>query len=96
MDSLHLLSKDLVKNVVELLQTIGVESFSDLQFVEEVDLLLVIKPIQARKLIKSWRNASEIEITSDSTEPVSIESQLLTTSPTHSKEQDCYEDHSID
>lgn len=41
-----------VLNIVEeTLQTLGVETTEDLRFIQEADLLSVLRPIQARKLV---------------------------------------------
>ena len=48
------LSDDLLKQVAEKLQDIGVEAEEDLALVTEADLTAVLKPIVARKLLHSW------------------------------------------
>ena len=42
--------------IVECLHNCGVDEEGDLPFVEEKDLLPVLKSIQARKLVVSWKN----------------------------------------
>lgn len=37
--------------VLEALQTLGVETLEDLKYVQEADLVNVLRPIEARKLI---------------------------------------------
>ena len=44
------------KNILEEhLQSIGVETCDDLHFVTEADLMTVLRPIQARKLLSAWK-----------------------------------------
>lgn len=38
----------------ETLQSLGVETHDDFQFVKEEDLLSALRPIQARKLVAAW------------------------------------------
>lgn len=45
----------LLNIVDETLQSIGVETTEDFQFVQEADLLSVLRPIQARRLVASWK-----------------------------------------
>lgn len=45
-------SKDILE---EHLQTLGVETSDDFQFLEEGDLLSALRPIQARKLLAAWK-----------------------------------------
>ncbi|CAL9702384.1 unnamed protein product [Knipowitschia caucasica] len=45
-------TKDILE---EQLQSIGVESYDDLQFIEESDLLSALRPVQARKLLATWK-----------------------------------------
>lgn len=44
-------SKDILE---ETLQSLGVETHDDFQFVKEEDLLSALRPIQARKLVAAW------------------------------------------
>ena len=39
----------------ETLQSLGVETTEDLSFIQEADLLAVLRPIQARKLVAAWK-----------------------------------------
>lgn len=39
----------------ETLQSFGVETYDDFQFVEEADLLSALRPIQARKVLAAWK-----------------------------------------
>lgn len=39
----------------EHLQSLGVETSDDFQFIEEGDLLSALRPIQARKLLAAWK-----------------------------------------
>lgn len=41
--------------VVETLQSLGVETTEDFDFVQESDLMSVLRPIQARKLVAAWK-----------------------------------------
>lgn len=44
------------KNILEEhLQSIGVETYDDLRFVTEADLMTVLRPVQARKLLSVWK-----------------------------------------
>ena len=49
------LSSEKVTDVVKCLTESGVETVADLQFVQEGDLLDVLKPIQIRKLMQAWK-----------------------------------------
>ncbi|KAI5086458.1 solute carrier family 41 member 1 isoform X1 [Silurus meridionalis] len=51
------------KSVVETLNSLGVSSPEDFRYVQEADLLPVLRPIQARKLVSAW---SQIKVSSDS------------------------------
>ena len=42
--------------LIETLMQCGVTEEGDLLFVQEKDLLQVLKPIQARKLVSSWKD----------------------------------------
>lgn len=41
--------------VVETLQSLGVETTEDFDFVQESDLMSVLRLIQARKLVAAWK-----------------------------------------
>lgn len=43
----------------ETLQSLGVETTEDFQFIQEADLLSVLRPIQARKLVAAWKQTSK-------------------------------------
>lgn len=45
-------TKDILE---ETLQSIGVETYDDFQFVEESDLVSALRPIQARKALAAWK-----------------------------------------
>lgn len=45
-------NKDILE---EHLQSLGVETSDDFQFIEEGDLLSALRPIQARKLLAAWK-----------------------------------------
>ena len=56
------LSDDLLKQVAEKLQDIGVEAEEDLSLVTEADLTAVLKPIVARKLLISWSGNNSVGV----------------------------------
>lgn len=39
----------------EHLQYIGVETYDDLRFIKEDDLMTALRPVQARKLLSVWK-----------------------------------------
>lgn len=43
------------RNKEEHLQSIGVETYDDLRFVTEADLMTALRPTQARKLLSVWK-----------------------------------------
>lgn len=45
--------------VEETLQSLGVETTEDFHFIQEADLLSVLRPIQARKLVTAWKETSK-------------------------------------
>lgn len=49
--------------IQETLQSLGVETTEDLQFIQEADLLSVLRPIQARKLVPGDKPVSTIQHT---------------------------------
>lgn len=55
-------SDETVNNIIQAVKDVGLVSLSDLQFVQEEDLKLVLKPILRRKLIKAWSNPSKISL----------------------------------
>ncbi|XP_043952117.1 uncharacterized protein LOC122819446 [Gambusia affinis] len=56
-------SKDILE---ETLQSIGVETYDDFQFIVEEDLLSALRPIQARKALAAWKFRSRTPETSRS------------------------------
>lgn len=47
---------DVAKDMlVETLLAQGVETYSDLQYITEADLLSALRPIQARKAVAAWK-----------------------------------------
>ena len=54
---------DLPASVLEILedtlQSLGVETTEDFQFIQEADLLSALRPIQARKLLAAWKQTSK-------------------------------------
>ncbi|KAL6456312.1 hypothetical protein MHYP_G00348550 [Metynnis hypsauchen] len=55
----------------ETLQSIGVETYNDFQFIEEADLLSALRPIQARKVLAAWKLRCQTPETSSSSVSVS-------------------------
>lgn len=45
-------TKDILE---ETLQSLGVETYDDFNFIEEADLLSALRPIQARKVLAAWK-----------------------------------------
>ncbi|XP_019218393.1 uncharacterized protein LOC102080133 isoform X2 [Oreochromis niloticus] len=73
------------KNILEEhLQSIGVETSDDLLFVTEADLMTVLRPVQARKLLSAWKQKYQ---TPKNSSPSSVEASptqslsLLSVSP---------------
>ncbi|KAL6491349.1 hypothetical protein MHYP_G00016940 [Metynnis hypsauchen] len=56
-------TKDILE---ETLQSIGVETYSEFQFIEEADLLSALLPIQARKVLAAWKLRCQTPETSSS------------------------------
>ena len=50
------MQKDILE---ENLQSLGVETYDDIQFIHEADLLSVLRPIQARKVLAAWKLSSK-------------------------------------
>lgn len=47
---------EMTKDILEdTLQSLGVETYEDFQFIEEADLLSALRPIQARKVLAAWK-----------------------------------------
>lgn len=46
------IQKDILE---ETLQSLGVETYDDFQFIQEADLLSAVRPIQDRKVLASWK-----------------------------------------
>ncbi|XP_022077878.1 uncharacterized protein LOC110971785 [Acanthochromis polyacanthus] len=68
------LPTSVLNTVEEMLQSLGVETTEDFQFIQEKDLLSVLRPIQARKLVAAWQQptrSTEIHIQSPFTSPAS-------------------------
>lgn len=51
---LNSVSEETINGIIHAVKYAGLETLSDLQFVQEEDLILVLKPIQRRKLLKAW------------------------------------------
>ncbi|RXN37846.1 Prolyl-tRNA synthetase associated domain-containing 1 [Labeo rohita] len=56
-------TKDILE---ETLQSLGVETYDDFQFIEESDLLSALRPIQARKVLAAWKRKCQTPETSSS------------------------------
>lgn len=57
---LNSVTEELINYIIQAIKCAALESLSDLKFVQEADLMLVLKPIQRRKLIKTWNEQSKI------------------------------------
>lgn len=53
------LPDQVVKSVEDLLMTLGAATTEDLQYITEGDLLPVLKPVQARRLVAAWAQKSK-------------------------------------
>lgn len=53
------LPDQLVKSVEDTLKTLGAATTDDLKYITENDLLPVLKPIQARRLVAAWTQNSQ-------------------------------------
>lgn len=53
--------EETVDGIFHAVQNAGFESISDLQLVQEDDLMCILKPIPRRKLIKSWSKSCFIK-----------------------------------
>lgn len=49
------IEQDTLLKLYQVLEDIGVQSAADMSFIEEKDMVEVLKPIQVRKLLKSWK-----------------------------------------
>lgn len=56
------LPEDKLQSLLNKLESIGVESLSDLQFIKEEDLSANITPIQCRRLISAWQTKGILHI----------------------------------
>lgn len=48
-----------LNSVVDTLKALGAGTTDDLQYITEADLLPVLKPIQARRLVAAWAQNSK-------------------------------------
>ncbi|XP_060746176.1 tripartite motif-containing protein 29-like [Tachysurus vachellii] len=55
------ISSSVLQSVVETLNSLGVSSSEDFRYVQEADLLPILRPIQARKLVSAWSQISNIK-----------------------------------
>lgn len=70
------MTKDILE---ETLQSLGVETYDDFDFIEEADLLSDLRPIQARKVLGAWKLRCKSGIAvqdATSTKVVCIKGQL--------------------
>ncbi|XP_076585369.1 uncharacterized protein LOC143333240 [Chaetodon auriga] len=75
-----------ILNIVEeTMQSLGVETTDDFQFIQEADLLCVLRPIQARKLIASWKQTSQGPGAHSQADVTPSTSSSLLTSPTSTR-----------
>ncbi|KAF6718832.1 hypothetical protein FQA47_007296, partial [Oryzias melastigma] len=76
------LPDEVVKSVEETLKALGATTSDDLKYIKENDLLPVLKPIQARRLVAAWtQNASSISTpTTGHSSPVRLLSSPSTSS----------------
>ncbi|KAI4901191.1 hypothetical protein NFI96_030488 [Prochilodus magdalenae] len=66
-----------LNSVIDTLKALGAEITDDLQYITEGDLLPVLKPIQARRLIVSWaQNNADQEFFSRDLELPSLKSRI--------------------
>ena len=49
------LEEDVMTPLMKKLQDVGVENPDDLKFVQPEDITTLLKPIQVRKLLQSWK-----------------------------------------
>ncbi|MED6292032.1 hypothetical protein CHARACLAT_029620 [Characodon lateralis] len=80
-------SKDILK---ETLQSLGVETHDDFQFIVEEDLLSALRPIQARKALAAWKfrcQTPETSRSSSNASPDTPPSQLSVSSNSSSSNQ---------
>lgn len=62
LSALPTLQEPVLMAVVEKLVEAGVEEEHDLQYVQESDLTVFLKPIQSRKLMSAWKAKGECVI----------------------------------
>lgn len=48
------LSAEVLTSVEDTLKALGTETADDLQYITEKDLVAVLKPVQARRLVAAW------------------------------------------
>ncbi|XP_034542051.1 uncharacterized protein LOC117815324 isoform X1 [Notolabrus celidotus] len=66
------------KNILEEhLQSIGVETYDDLRFIKEADLMTTLRPVQARKLLSVWKRKYQTPENSSLSSVESSPTQLL-------------------
>lgn len=53
------LPEEVLTSVEDALKALGTETTDDLQYITEGDLLPVLKPIQARRLVAAWAKNSK-------------------------------------
>ncbi|KAL7852862.1 hypothetical protein SRHO_G00186470 [Serrasalmus rhombeus] len=73
--TLHGLSEETLKKLVDGLFVVGVETQADLQFVKEEDLLEHLKPFQCRKRLNAWK--CEVDKMNPETWMLSVEGEIV-------------------
>ena len=63
------LSEELIQKLKDFItDDLGVLGENDLKLIKEADLLPILKPIQARKIIQYWKNEAQPEVFEDNIE----------------------------
>ncbi|MEQ2196225.1 hypothetical protein XENOCAPTIV_027283, partial [Xenoophorus captivus] len=70
------LSQDVLAALEDVLENLGTTTTDDLQYITEGDLLPVLKPIQARRLVAAWAQNNSMASTSGgaSSSPQAVQS----------------------
>ncbi|XP_041857249.1 uncharacterized protein LOC121650031 isoform X2 [Melanotaenia boesemani] len=86
------MSKDIIE---ETLQSLGVETYDDFQFIVEDDLLSALRPVQARKVLAAWKlrcqtpDTSRSSVDSSPEPPSSLQSPSPQSSSSSSSNSKC-------
>ncbi|KAK2843764.1 hypothetical protein Q7C36_011979 [Tachysurus vachellii] len=92
------------KNILEEhLQSIGVETYDDLMFITEADLLTALRPVQARKLLFVWKqkyhtpkNSSLSSVEASSTQSLSVSPRISLSTSNSSPRLDTHWDNNFE